>query len=289
MAFEPRRSVVASAIAVAVAVVALLTLGATSAAAAAWWSPLGLRGTALRSVTAEGSVVEVVTASGEALRSTDKGAHFSRVAAPVTPQVVVMSGQYTWSIDVSGRVLRGTGGGPRVPDPRAPELGRGAHLLAAPASLSGVVVAVATDGTVWRRAQDGDWRRALLLLPQSLVQGVPRVTAVAAFTKPVTDSLYIATAGFSVLSSLDGGDDWIRSGPGLPDTVNGLAADNGSRAVYAATSDGLWVHTLQTLPAPARYRDQALVARWLGIGAVTLVASVLAVLALLRLHPALRR
>lgn len=287
MASEHRRAACTGA-AFVVAVTALLTLGPAPAAAAAWWSPVALQGTDVRSVTAEGDVITVVTGSGRALRSTDRGAHFVPVAAPVTPQVVVTSGQYTWSIDVSGRILRGTPGGPRLPDPASPNLGRGAHLLAAPAALPGVVVAVAIDGTVWRRAQDGGWRQALLLLPQSIVQGVPRVTSVAAFTRPVTDSIYIATAGYSVLSSLDGGDDWIRSGPGLPDTVNGLAADNGARSVYAATPDGLWVHTLQALPAPARYSDQALVWRWLGIGAITLAASALALLLMFRLSPARR-
>ena len=285
MASDRRLAAVVAA-AILVAVIAVIALALPAAASAPRWAPVGLRGTALRSVTAEGAVVEVVTASGSALRSTDKGAHFSPVAAPVTPQVVVTSGRYTWTIDVSGRVLRGTGGGPRLPDPGSPELGRGAHLLAAPAALPGVVVAVGTDGTVWRRAQDGDWRQALLLLPQSLVQGVPRVTSVTAFTAPLTNSVYIATGGYSVLSSLDGGDDWIRSGPGLPDTVDGLAADNATRSVYAATTDGLWVHRLQALPAPARYSDQALVGRWLGIGAVTIVVSAVAVLAMLRLFPA---
>ena len=284
-----RRPVGVAVAAIMVAAAALLTLGSSPAAVAAWWSPVGLRGSDLRSVTAEAGIITVVTVSGAALRSTDKGAHFTAVAAPVTPQVVVTAGQYTWSIDVSGRILRGTPGGPRLADAGSPNLGRGAHLLAAPAALPGVVVAVATDGTVWRRARDGGWRQALLLLPQSLMQGVPRVTSVAAFTKPVTDSIYIATAGYSVLSSLDGGDDWIRSGPGLPDTVNGLAADNAARAVYAATRDGLWVHTLQALPAPTKYSDQALVWRWLGIAATTLVASALAVLLMLRVSSARRR
>lgn len=271
------------------AAAALITLGATPAAAAEWWTRAGLQGTDVRSVTAEAGVITVVTASGTALRSTDKGEHFAPVAAPVTPEVVVTAGQYTWSIDVSGRILRGSPGGARLPDAGSPNLGQGARLLAAPAALPGVVVAVATDGTVWRRAQDGGWHQALLLLPQSLVQGVPQVTSVAAFTKPVTDSIYVATAGYSVLSSLDGGDDWIRSGPGLPDTVNGLAADSAARAVYAATPDGLWVHTLRALPAPTQYRDQALVWRWIGIGAVTVVASVLALLLMLRLSPVRRR
>lgn len=283
-----RRLLRVAAAAVVVAVAALITESAATAASA-WWAPVGLQGTALKSVTAEGTVIEVVTTSGQALRSADKGAHFAPVAAPVTPQVVVTAGQYTWTISASGQVLRGTPGGPRARDPGSPDLGAGARLLAAPGAVPGVVVAVATDGTVWRRAQDGDWRRSLLLLPQSLVQGVPQVTSVAAFSKPLTESVYLATTGYAVLSSTNGGDDWIRSGPGLPDTVEGLAADNASRSLYAATSNGLWVHRLQALPTPPRYSDRALLARWLGIAAVTLAASMLAVVAMLRLSPARRR
>ena len=48
-----------------------------------------------------------------------------------------------------------------------------------------------TDGTVWRRGQDGDWKRALLLLPASIVQGVPRITSVTAFTTPLSGAILI--------------------------------------------------------------------------------------------------
>ena len=88
-----------------------------------------------------------------------------------------------------------------------------------------------------------------------------------------------------MLISTDGGDDWIRAGPGLPDSVYSLSADSARHAVYAGTSDGLWVHVLQALPAPPAYHDAALVWRWLGIGAVTLVASAAALLGMSRLVP----
>ena len=52
--------------------------------------------------------------------------------------------------------------------------------------------------------------------------------------------------------------------------------------MYAATSDGLWAHRLQALPAPAVYHDAALVWRWVGIVLVTLAVAVVAVLALRR-------
>jgi hypothetical protein len=147
------------------------------------------------------------------------------------------------------------------------------------------VVTVATDGTVWRRGQDGDWKRALLLLPQSLAQGVPRITSLTAFAKPLTASVYLGTDGYAVLDSTNGGDDWIRAGPGLPDAVYALTTDPAMQSLYAGTSDGLWVHALQKLPAPPAYQDAALVWRWLGIGAITLIASGLALLGLVRILP----
>ena len=129
-------------------------------------------------------------------------------------------GTQAWEIDPGGtvrhvaNVTESTAG---VPDPGSPDLGAGADLIASPAALPGVVVAVSTDGTVWRRGQDGDWKQALLLLPASLVQGVPRITSVTAFTEPLSDAIYLGTNGYAVLISTDGGDDWIRAGPGLPE------------------------------------------------------------------------
>ena len=173
-----------------------------------------------------------------------------------------------------------------MPDPGSPDLGAGADLIASPAALPGVVVAVSTDGTVWRRGQDGDWKQALLLLPASLVQGVPRITSVTAFTEPLSDAIYLGTNGYAVLISTDGGDDWIRAGPGLPNSVSSLSADSARKAVYAGTSDGLWEHVLQVLPAPPAYQDAPLVWQWLGIGAITLVASAAALLGMAGWFPA---
>ena len=147
------------------------------------------------------------------------------------------------------------------------------------------MVAVGTDGVVWRRGQDGDWKQALLLLPASIVQGVPRITSITAFTTPLSDAIYLGTDGYTVLVSTDGGDDWIRAGPGLPDSVYSLSADSARKAVYAGTSDGLWEHVLQYFPAPPAYQDAALVWRWIGIGAVTLIASVAALFGMTRLVP----
>ena len=138
-----------------------------------------------------------------------------------------------------------------MPDPRSPFLGDLAHLIAAPAALPGVAVAVGSDNHVWRRDASGQWATAFILLPAGGLSGIPRVTSLAAFAQPLTAAVYMGTAGYGVLLSQDGGDDWIRADPGLPENVLGLATDSSARALYAATDQGLFVHHLQALPASA--------------------------------------
>jgi hypothetical protein len=256
----------------------------------AWWSPVALSGVDVTRVSAVGDTIMVRTGTGATLISTDAGRTFA--AAPggtqLPPTGVVAIGAQRWTISSGGTIghtANASLGTAATPDPGSPALGAGADLIASPAALPGVVVAVSTDGVVWRRGQDGDWKQALLLLPASLVQGVPAVTSVTAFTEPLSEAIYLSTDGYAVLISTDGGDDWIRAGPGLPDSVSSLSADSARHAVYAGTSDGLFVHVLQELPAPPAYQDAALVWRWLGIGAVTLFASVAALLGMIRLAP----
>jgi hypothetical protein len=284
MASDRRRRAFAATVPVCV-VFACLTMSSLPAqAASAWWSPVALSGVAITKVFAAGGTIMVRTRAGATLSSTDAGRTFTTLQGDATlpPTGTVIVGNTGWSIDASHRVSHNNdlaGGGAVLTDPQSPDLGVGADLLAAPAALPGVVVAASADGTVWRRGQDGDWKQALLLLPQSLVQGVPRVTSLAAFTQPLSGAIYLGTDGYAVLISTDGGDDWIRAGPGLPNAVYALSADSARHAVYAGTSNGLWVHVLQQLPSPPAYQDW----RWLGIGAVTLVAAALTLLGLLRL------
>jgi hypothetical protein len=293
MGSERRRRAIAPGVAVVVAVIALVTVSAPARAASPWWTPVALRGLAVMRVSAIGDTITVRTGSGATLISDDGGKTFATASTGTTlpPTNVVASGAQSWGIDSGGRVVHVSNAAQRnapVPDPGSPDLGAGADLIAAPAALPGVVVAVSTDGTVWRRGQDGDWKQALLLLPASIVQGVPRITSVTAFTAttpPLSDAIYLGTDGYAVLISTDGGDDWIRAGPGLPDSVYSLSADSARKAVYAGTSDGLWEHALQIFPAPPAYHDAALVWRWVGIGAVTLIASVAALLGMTRLVP----
>jgi len=61
------------------------------------------------------------------------------------------------------------GGGAARRDPGGPELGSGAHLIAAPLAVPGFVVAVSTGGTVWRRDASGGWSVSLALLPATLI------------------------------------------------------------------------------------------------------------------------
>jgi photosystem II stability/assembly factor-like uncharacterized protein len=289
MGSDLRRRVLSLTATALVATSVLIIGGVNAQAAPAWWSPVALRGIAIARVAASGDSITVRTAAGKELMSTDGGKTFApSPGAALAPTNTVTVGSQEWAIDPLGHVVHDPDlatGSAAQDDPGTPNLGAGADLIAAPGALPGVVVAVGTDGTVWRRGQDGDWKRALLLLPASLVQGVPKVTSVTAFTTPLSEAIYLGTDGYNVLVSTDGGDDWIRAGPGLPDSVYSLSADSSRHAVYAGTSDGLWVHVLQELPAPPAYQDAALVWRWLGIGAVTLVASALALLGLMRITP----
>src|SRR6202022_4290254 len=159
---------------------------ASVSAAEPWWAPVGLRGVAVDAVSAGGKTVLVRTGSGATLLSDDGGLSFAPVAGspPLQPPAVVKSGADSWAIDASGRVLHATGSGALTVAPGSPQLGASAHLIAAPAAFPGVVVAVAGDGVVWRRGQDGGWQRALLLLPAGFPQGVPRGTGGAPFPPP---------------------------------------------------------------------------------------------------------
>jgi len=143
---------------------------------------------------------------------------------------------------------------------------------AAPPGLPGVLLGVDADGGVWRRTTAGSWSPSLVLLPQGGLSPAPRVTSITAFGTTATDTVYVGTDGYSVLETTNGGTDWLRGGPGLPRRVLALAADSSRQTLYAGTSDGLWRHRLQPLPAPPRYGQAGLIARRLATAAVTLLA-----------------
>jgi hypothetical protein len=264
---------------------ALFVLAAPSTAHAAspWWEPLGFAGERVVSVTV-GSGQLIVGTATSAYISTDAGRTFQVLAPPhdVTPPLAPpQPGGIDWVIH-SGMVFTGPSNQPPVADPHSPFLGDTAHLIAAPAALPGVAVAVGSDNHVWRRDASGQWATSFILLPAGGVSGIPQVTSVAAFTQPLSGAVYLGTAGYGVLISQDGGDDWIRADPGLPANVLALATDSSTHALYAATDQGLFVHHLQALPAPPVYHDAALYVKWLGIAIVALLATAAAVLGLRR-------
>jgi hypothetical protein len=255
----------------------LLALPATAHASSPWWEPLAFAGQRVTAVSASAAGVAVTVASASYL-SEDGGRSFAQVSG-----TAALGEPSAWGWEVrSGTVFTGPPGQPPHADPHSPFLGYSAHLIAAPAALPGVAVAVGSDNHVWRRAASGQWATSFILLPAGGVSGPPQVTAVAAFARPLSAAVYLATAGYGVLVTEDGGDDWIRADPGLPENVLALATDSSRRVLYAATDQGLFVHRLQALPAPPVYRDESLLLRWLGVVLVALVATVAALLGLRR-------
>lgn len=237
-----------------------------------WWVRLGAEGMAVSRLEVTERGLEL-TVGGRRLLSTDGGRTAAADPAPASeaasPPAGGPPGAERWAIR-DGRVLHGGARAPLSLDAEAPDLGTSAHLLAAPGALPGEVVAVSTAGVVWRRLSGGGWERALVLLPRSLLSGPPAITSIAAFAEPLSGSVYLGTDGYGVLASADGGEDWIRFSPGLPEVVLALATDPARQAVYAGTSDGLWVHHLRPLPAVPSYPGPDLLGRWAGTAAITL-------------------
>jgi hypothetical protein len=249
-----------------------------------WWVPVAFQGHAVTAVGVESGQITVAVDGAGQQQSSDGGKTWQPSTASQGTQPAAVPGEWLARDDRVGRIdAAGTWqldpGSPHV----APSTIAGHATVAAVPGRDGLVVAVDVDGVVWRRAGDGHWARALLLLNQDALHGPPQVTGLTSFTAPLTAAVYLATDGYSVLESTDGGDDWFRGGPGLPDGVLAITTDSPGRAVYAATRDGLWLHHLQATPAPPVYQGQDLRLRWIGIGAVSVVAVLLGVAGMFRL------
>jgi hypothetical protein len=267
---------------VPLAATAVVSVASTPALAAApWWQLAAFSGqTVSRVAVIQGRVTALV--GSQAMVQTATG--FAAAAAPPPPTPgTVTTGSRTWSIDAAGEVMVAEGGGAPRRDPGSPELGPGAHLIAAPLAIPGFVVAVSTGGTVWRRDPSGGWAVSLALLPATLITGTPAVTSIAGFnTSTVSAVVYIGTAGYGTLLTRDAGDDWVRADPGLPDDVLSLAADvsGAAPAIWAGTSQGLYVHRLQAIPYIPNYSGGSLTGKWLITIVLSLGVIVLAGLAL---------
>ncbi len=273
----------------AVTLQALLLLAApvtaeAASAPVAWWEPVAFAGQRVLAVSVSHGLLFAITPSG-LYDSADNGAGFERRGPGGHVAFAPPSdGPTQWQIR-NGTVLTAPAGRTPVPDPGSPFLGDDAYLIAAPAAQPGVAVAVGTDNHVWRRTASGRWATSFILLPAGGLSGIPRVTALAAFAQPLSSAVYMGTAGYGVLLSQDGGEDWIRADPGLPENVLDLATDSAHHALYAATDQGLYVHHLQALPRPPAYRDAALYLRWLEIAVVALLATAAAIVGLRRALP----
>ena len=252
---------------------ALLTATAVSAAPP-FWEPAGLQGQAVSSVTVgtDGSVLAATTAGPE---YTSRSSAWQReVPSTFVPEEPAPG----WTL--------GSGGKPHYLGreiAQAPSLNSGT-VLAAPVSLPGEVMALDPQGHLWAGSSGGAWSQPLLLLPDTLWTGTPRITGVTAFTRgsDAPQAVYVSTAGFGVLISEDAGVDWLRADTGLPRDVSGIAADPTDASVWAATSDGIWVHRVAPLPAPPLYTDSAYWARVAGIIAVVVAGLGVAFAALRR-------
>jgi hypothetical protein len=271
-------------VAASIFVLALASAAATPVQAdSGWWQLAAFSGQSVSRVAlVQGRLTAVV--GGEAMEQTASG--FVPAAAPPPPATAsVTAGSRTWSIDPAGLVMVSRSGQSPNRDPGSPALGPGAHLIAAPLATPGVVLAVSTGGTVWRRDAAGGWEVSLALLPSTLVTGTPAVTSLAAFnTSAVSGVVYVGTDGYGTLLTSDGGDDWVRADPGLPSDVTSLVAvpSTTAPAIWAGTSHGLYVHRLQAVPTIPNYAGGSLTGRWLvtialcllvvGLGGLALVA-----------------
>ena len=270
-------------VAAPLAAVALISAAAMPAQAdGPWWQLVAFSGqTVTRVAVVQGRVTALV--GGAAMVQTGSGFVAAAAPPPAAPATVT-AGSRTWSINAAGEVMVAEGGGAARRDPGGPELGPGAHLIAAPLAVPGFVVAVSAGGTVWRRDPSGAWSVSLALLPATLITGTPAVTSIAGFnTVAASGVVYIGTAGYGTLLTSDGGDDWVRADPGLPDDVLSLAADASGTApaIWAGTSQGLYVHRLQAEPTIPNYSGGSLTGKWLITIALGLVVIALASVALI--------
>jgi hypothetical protein len=186
-------------------------------------------------------------------------------------QVAKYSDTPRWRIE--NRLAVENGG---TPDAQTPA---GLQLIAGAGAHPGVAVAAGTSG-IWRRDATGQWQQSLILLPQGFLNGPPRVTAIAAFARPLSNAIYLSTDGQGVLITEDGGQSWIRDDLGLPDHVLSLSASSSQRTLYATTGSGLWAHQLQSFPAPPSYPQRDLLTHWLTIVAIAFFAAIGSIVAL---------
>ncbi|HUY98319.1 MAG TPA: hypothetical protein VMW47_11995 [Verrucomicrobiae bacterium] len=161
------------------------------------------------------------------------------------------------------------------------ELGDGTVLAAEP---SGLVLASSARGLV----------PDLQILPSGGLAGVPEPTGLTAVG---STSAYLATRGFATLLTPDDGYDWYRAAPSeLPSTIEAVASVGpvfASRQphgdVVAAGPARLYIHRLQSLPAPPVYIGGTATLELAGTAATTFAAILVGLSGLALLGPRRRR
>jgi hypothetical protein len=179
----------------------------------------------------------------------------------------------------AGISLLGRGGRLRR-SPGAPRLG----LHPAVAVMGdGIILAGDQSGLIYAHYTSG-WTPVFQLLPYGGLGGVPRLTAILGVGP---QAAYIATWGFGTLLTPDGGYSWYRAAP--PTAGGRVVALAALGPVYARSPAGmvaaagpgrLFLHRLQTLPAPPSYSGASQTAQLLATAAVTVAAALGVILAM---------
>lgn len=137
---------------------------------------------------------------------------------------------------------------------------------------------VATPRSVFAATTHG-WTTSLFLLPQGGVVGPPAITGMVAMPH-LSTAVWVATNGYGVVTTPDGGQSWEWTSDGLPLDVTALAADPARGSIIAATPQGLFVHHLSEQPAPPVYTSATSRRDTLIVIAITLASTLLGALAL---------
>ncbi len=193
-----------------------------------------------------------------------------RMAGDATAVLAPPRGGLPWMASVGGRIVLGDGssfhaapGAPPVPQgSRIAELGIGTQLVAQP------------SGTVWADP-GGRWQAVFQLLPYGGIGGIPVITALAS---DGPQAAYLATRGFGTLLTPDAGFSWYRTAPSSSvlalATLGPVFAARPHGEVIAAAPHRVFLHRLQTLPAPPVYSGGTGLAEALGTAGVAVLFGV---------------
>ncbi|HEY6537901.1 MAG TPA: hypothetical protein VI138_02535 [Candidatus Dormibacteraeota bacterium] len=235
-----------------------------------------------------GSHGQLAIASSRGLFAGRLGEKLKRVAAgPATAVEAPPRDGLSWLALIGGRLWTGLRDRGWAGSEHAPRFPAGTGALTELGS--GAILVAEAGGLIWL-GQRRSWERAFQVLPAGGLDGVPRVTALAA---DGWTAAYVGTDGFGTLLTPDGGYSWYRAPPPGAAvrelaTVGPVFSRRPRGMVVAVTDAGIYLHRLQVLPAPPVYSPPRASAELEGTVGVTALA-VLLVTFLLWLHDRRRR